>query len=176
MNTIARVGKTALKTLFSKMNVFGELKIDIALKTVTYPKPPKKEVLVSKHSPEMEEGGYKEYQGKTRGCTKQEDRHKVFTWSTVIGLVEIPLSQFKKEDTLFGMICVTHMRLKPRGHHMIFQTPTHIIIAKNNRWFKYDDTDGSTLGNILEQEESETITIYAIEQVWQQMIWDAIPM
>ncbi|MCU0660541.1 MAG: hypothetical protein MUD00_02950 [Candidatus Pacebacteria bacterium] len=57
---------------------------------------------------------------------------------------------------------------------MMFKTPTHIVIAKNNKWFKYDDTDGPTLGNILEQNESETITIYSIEQVWQQMIWDYV--
>lgn len=175
MNTIARVGKTVLKTLFSKMNVFGELKIDIGSLSIDRPKlPEKKEIILPDDSPEMEDGGYKAYQGKTRGCTKREDRCKIFTWSATIGLVEIPLDLFKKEDTLFGMICRIHIQLKPRGYQMMFRTPTHIIIARNNKWLKYDDKDGPTLGNILAQDESETIYIYSIEQVWQQMIWDTI--
>lgn len=175
MNTIARVGKTVLKTLFSKMNIFGELKIDIENTSVTYPKlPDKREVIVSNHNPEMEEGGHKEYQGKVRWCTRREDRCKIFTWSAVIGLVEIPSELLKRENTLFDMICAIHLELKTRGFEMRHRTPTHIIIAKNNKWFKYDDKDGPTLGNILEQSESETITIYSIEQVWQQMIWDNI--
>lgn len=175
MNTIARVGKTVLKTLFSKMNIFGELKIDIESTSVTYPKlPDKREVIVSNHSPEMEEGGYKEYQGKVRGCTKRQDRYKIFTWSAVIGLVEIPPEFITKENTLYRMISETHLDLRARGFEMRFRVPTHIVVAKNNKWFKYDDTDGPTLGNILEESESETITIYSIEQVWQQMIWDCI--
>ncbi|MCU0660542.1 MAG: hypothetical protein MUD00_02955 [Candidatus Pacebacteria bacterium] len=98
MNTIARGGKTVLKTLFLKMNIFGDVKIDIENRSVTYPKlPEKREVIVSKHSPEMEEGGYKEYQGKIRGCTKREDRCKVFTWSAVIGLIEIPWVNSKEK-------------------------------------------------------------------------------
>ena len=75
MNTITRVGKTVLKTLFSKMYIFGELEIDIESRSAIYPKlPEKREIIISKYDPEMEEGGHKEYQGKLRGCTKREDR------------------------------------------------------------------------------------------------------
>ena len=175
MNTITRVGKTVLKTLFSKMYIFGELEIDIESRSAIYPKlPEKREIIISKYDPEMEEGGHKEYQGKLRGCTKREDRCKIFTWSAVIGLIEIPPKLLKYQNTLFHMICITHMKNEDREFQMMLNVPTHIVIAKNNKWFKYDDKDGPTLGNILEQRESETIIIYSIERVWQQMISDHI--
>ena len=66
------------------------------------------------------------------------------------------------------------MKNEDREFQMMLNVPTHIVIAKNNQWFKYDDKDGPTLGNILEQRESETIIIYSIERVWQQMISDHI--
>ncbi len=175
MNTIARVGKKALETLFLKMNVFGEIKINLENLKIRKPKKSeKREIILSNEKPDMEEGGYKAYESITKGRTKRENRCKIFTWSAVIGLVEIPQDRIHEQNTLYGMICSTHIQLIPRGHHMIFKNPTHIIIAKNKKWFEIDDTDGPTLGNILTQDESEIISIYSIEQVWQEMIWGTI--
>lgn len=169
MNTVTKTGKTTLRVLFSKIDLFNNYKTNPTFTRLIKTENPERKILTPKDFPEMENGGYKEYRGIIKGSTKREFRCKIFTWSSVIGLIEIDLNQYEKETTLYVMICLTHQRIKPRGHGMIFETPTHIIIAENYRGFTYDD---SVKNKVLSSNESETVTIYSIEPVWQQMIWD----
>jgi hypothetical protein len=70
---------------------------------------------------------------------------------------------YKAQDTLMHMICDTHMKLK---------LPTHIVIASNRKAFTYDDTNN--VGAILSESESETITIYALDNTQKVLISDSV--
>jgi hypothetical protein len=160
MNTYARAGRNVLKLLFKKMNLFSEPRMDGD--KILYPTiPDKREVKVSDDL-DIEKGGYKPYHGITKGRGKREYRCRIFTWGAVAGLIELPLQGHEKE-TLMHIICQAHMR---------FKLPSHIIIAENVRGFTYDDRDN--VGKILSQTETETITIYTLDETQKIFIRDAV--
>lgn len=154
MNTFAKIGKTALNLLFSKMNIFGTVKIDG--EKITFPSIPDNRIINISNEPIDLDGMYSSRQVITKGNYRREYEYKVYTWSVTTGLMEALLIDHEKK-TLYSLVVFLHMR---------HQFPTHIVVAKRRSAF-YSRS-------FSKLSESEEVTIYALTGEQKQLISDHV--